>query len=145
MAYRRKVNIGASWHRGLIRNKTRDQTALTPILVRSGSRLTPQCAASGLSPWRSSPQPSAFPSLLKTAIDAPYRRHGCYPGNLAAFWTGVRIPSPPPQRTVTCGALRWGCIGFDRACKGAQATRQAIDVNEANSINANDERFALAA
>ena len=29
MAYRRKVNIGASWHRGLIRNKTRDQTALT--------------------------------------------------------------------------------------------------------------------
>ena len=26
----------------------------------------------------------------------------------------------------------WGCIGFDRADKGAQATRQAIDVNEAN-------------
>jgi len=26
-----------------------------------------------------------------------------------------------------------------------KATRQAIDVNEANSVNANDERFALAA
>ena len=28
--------------------------------------------------------------------------------------------------------LRWGCTGFDRANKGKQATRQAIDVNEAN-------------
>ena len=29
--------------------------------------------------------------------------------------------------------FRWGCHGFDRAGKGEQATRQAIDVNEANS------------
>ena len=26
----------------------------------------------------------------------------------------------------------WGCTGFDKANDGVQATRQAIDVNEAN-------------
>jgi hypothetical protein len=56
--------------------------------------------------------------------------HGCNSGNLEAFWTGVRFPSPPPKGIGS--AFRWGCTGFDRAGKGEQATRQAIDVNEAN-------------
>jgi hypothetical protein len=60
--------------------------------------------------------------------------HGCNPGNLEAFWTRVRFPPPPPKciLTGTRSMFGWGCIGFDRADKGAQATRQAIDVNEAN-------------
>jgi hypothetical protein len=31
------------------------------------------------------------------------------------------------------GVFSWGCTGFDGVSEGKQATRQAIDVNEANS------------
>ena len=49
----------------------------------------------------------------------------------ACFRTGVRFPSPPPK-SIQGGALWWGCTGFDGVSEGKQATRQAIDVNEAN-------------
>ena len=56
--------------------------------------------------------------------------YGCNSGNLAAFWTRVRFPPPPPKRIGV--RFDGGVLGFDRANKGKQATRQAIDVNEAN-------------
>jgi hypothetical protein len=75
---------------------------------------------------------SACLQVLDKSMTRPHnQKHGCNSGNLEAFWTGVRFPSPPPKG-IGNSVFGWGCTGFDRAGKGAQATRQAIDVNEAN-------------
>ena len=73
-------------------------------------------------------------SLEKTGVWPHTSGHGCNSGNLEAFWTRVRFPPPPPKCSGHSGLehLGGGVLGFDRADKGEQATRQAIDVNEAN-------------
>jgi hypothetical protein len=47
------------------------------------------------------------------------------------FGQGFDSPHLHPSLFGTSG-FGWGCTGFDRADEGEQATRQAIDVNEAN-------------
>ena len=53
---------------------------------------------------------------------------------IPAIWrrSGQGFDSPHLHPSAFGSVLGWGCTGFDRAGKGAQATRQAIDVNEAN-------------
>ena len=46
--------------------------------------------------------------------------------------SGQGFDSPHLHPSAFGSVLGWGCTGFDGVSEGKQATRQAIDVNEAN-------------